>query len=144
MKKTPKSMAYYQCEYEIVWYTKYKRKVITGEFKKALEHAIPLFALQSAAQIKQMSLTSNMVRMIVKISPDVSVNQVVSSIRRKTGAMRASYPEVRSRIPCLWTKDYMIWTRNGEPGHEEQQEFSRSIPTTQRKKEEKCKTHTKQ
>ena len=96
-------------EYHIVWTTKFARSVIEPEMHACLKNAIMAGARKLGCTIRVINVLKNWIYIHVGATPEVSPNQIVKAIKRQTSIdMTAQFPEIRSRLPCIWTRNYMI------------------------------------
>lgn len=125
----------YDCRYAVVWCTKYRRKVLREEIACRLEDILTSVAGEINAQITDLQISSEIVRMRISIDPQFGINRAVRHLKSVSSRiLRSEFPELKSRIPCLWTGNYFVVTeasvRNMEPLIKE---FIRKQERSQRK-----------
>jgi putative transposase len=67
------------------------------------------------ASLRRIRLLSSCVELVVEADPQLGIHRLVKAIKsRSAGALRTEFPELRSRIPSLWTNSYLVTTLGGE------------------------------
>lgn len=100
----------FSCQYHVVWCPKYRRKVLTGDIGERLK----LLIMQREGlgyDVLSMDIQSDYVHLLLDIDPLVGIIDVVKRIKNHTAhVLRAEFPELRSRLPNLWTRSLFIST----------------------------------
>ena len=113
-----------ELKYHIVWCTKYRRKVLTEPIQKHLKTLILEKAEELGYKIEAMETMGDHVHIFIEASVKDSVNRVVSQLKGYTSfKLREMFPELKSRLPCLWTRSYYA----GTIGHVSEQTVKKYI-----------------
>ena len=100
-----------ELKYHIVWCTKYRRKVLTEYVQKHLKTLILEKAEELGYKIEAMETMEDHVHVFIEASVKDSVHRIVSQLKGYTSfRLREAFPELKSRLPCLWTRSYYAGT----------------------------------
>ena len=103
-----------ELKYHIVWCTKYRRKVLTESIQEHLKILILEKTKELNYKIEAMETMEDHIHLFVKASAKDSVHRIVSQLKGFTSfELRNNFPELKSRLPCLWTRSYY----SGTVGH---------------------------
>lgn len=96
-----------ELKYHIVWCTKYRRKVLTDEIQSRLKELIKEVCDKNGFKIEAMETMEDHIHIFVQASPKDSVHRIVSQLKGFTSfRLREEFKELKSRLPCLWTRSY--------------------------------------
>ncbi len=97
----------YNIGYHLIWCSKYRRPVLTGEAELRLRELILQRADFLGVEIVSVEIMPEHVHVFVKCPPTFSPHQIVKQIKGYSSrVLRDEYPTIRSRIPTLWTNSY--------------------------------------
>jgi putative transposase len=97
--------------YHFAWCPKYRRKVLVGSIQKRLDELIRLKCQELNCEVLVLTIQPDHVHLFVKASPKVAPNRIIGEIKGYTSRlMRQEFPELRSKLPTLWTRSYLIST----------------------------------
>ena len=103
-----------ELKYHIVWCTKYRRKVLNLEMQKYFKKLVLEKSEDLGYSIEAMETMEDHIHLFVKASAKDSVHRIVSQLKGFTSfELRNNFPELKSRLPCLWTRSYY----SGTVGH---------------------------
>lgn len=106
----------YSCKYHVVWCPKYRRKVLVGAISKRLKELIFQKCSEICAEIIEMEIMPDHVHLLIEVDPQFGINRAVRSIKGfSSHALRTEFPELKSRLPTLWTNSYFVSTVGGAP-----------------------------
>lgn len=106
-------MKEYYLKYHILFCTKYKRKVLTAEILKRLSDLFD--ESEKNFEIEFYVLSSNQVKITVIAKPEVSPHQIVARLKNYSARiLTKEFPEIRTKLPSLWTRAYIISTEELE------------------------------
>ena len=106
----------YSCKYHVVWCSKYVRKVLLGEAAERLRGLIHRVAKEHAAELIELEIMPDHVHLLVEVDPQYGVHRLIKQIKGQTSRiLRQEFPEIKSRIPTLWTNSYFVSTVGGAP-----------------------------
>lgn len=99
----------YNLGYHIIWCTKYRRKVLADAVESRLKDLLQKKAKDCGWEIKQMEVMDDHVHIFIKAIPSDSVAHIASQLKGYTShQLRAEFPNLRSRLPTLWTRSYYV------------------------------------
>lgn len=97
--------------YHIIWCPKYRRKVLVGEVEKRLKELLPQLAEESGCTIETMEVMPDHIHIFLKGKPIIPIHLIVKNIKGKSSRiLRAEFPYLNKRLPCLWTRSYYCET----------------------------------
>ncbi|RLA63504.1 MAG: IS200/IS605 family transposase [Epsilonproteobacteria bacterium] len=97
----------YNVAYHLIWCPKYRRKVLVGEIEKELRKLLNSKAEQLDATIETMEIMPDHVHLFIKTKPTAAPHWIVQQLKGYTShQLRETYPELKSRLPSLWTRSY--------------------------------------
>jgi putative transposase len=106
----------YSCKYHVVWCPKYRRKVLVDAIAERLKELIVQRCAEIKADIIEMEIMPDHVRMLVEVDPQFGINKAVRSIKGSSSrALRSEFPSLKTRLPTLWTNSYFVSTVGGAP-----------------------------
>jgi putative transposase len=124
----------YSCKYHVVWCPKYRRKVLMGAIADGLNDLIVQRCSAIDADIIEMEIMPDHVHLLIEVDPQFGINQAVRSIKGFTShTLRGEFPELKTRLPALWTNSCFVSTVGGAPLKVIKQ-YIESQKTSERKK----------
>lgn len=100
-----------ELKYHIVWCTKYRRKVLTNTIQESLKILIIEKATELNYKVEEMETMEDHIHVFLQASVKDSVHRIVSQLKGYTSfKLREEFPELKSRLPCLWTRSYYAGT----------------------------------
>ena len=97
----------YSCKYHVVWCPKYRRKVLTNGIDERLKELI----LSICMEIKP-----DHVHLLLEVDPQFGIHKAIKRIKGRTShILREEYPELKTKLPSLWTNSYFVSTVGGAP-----------------------------
>ena len=97
--------------YHFVWCPKYRRKLITGNIEIRLKEIIMGVAQENNREVIALETMPDHVHLFTKADPTIAPNRVIAKIKGRTSRLlRAEFPELKSRLPSLWTRSYFVST----------------------------------
>ena len=98
-------------KYHIVWCTKYRRKVLSDIIQEELKKLLLQKASELNYTVGSLETMEDHVHIFVEASVKDSVHRIVSQLKGFTSfKIREAFPELKSRLPCLWTRSYHAGT----------------------------------
>ena len=133
MEYKSNSNVVYSCKYHVVWCPKYRRKVLVGEIESRLKELILEAASEIQADIIEMEVMPDHVHLLVEVDPQFGIHRAIKHIKGKTSfALRDEFPQLKTKLPTLWTNSYFVSTVGGAP-LEIIKQYIESQKTSQRK-----------
>lgn len=88
--------------YHIVWCPKFRRPVLEGCVGERLKELLPQIAQEMGCEIQTIEAMPDHVHIFLRGTPVVPVHLIVKSLKgRSSRLLRAEFPQLRSRVPCL-------------------------------------------
>lgn len=101
--------AVYNLSYHLIWCSKYRRKVLTGAVAERLEELIVQKVNELDCSVEEMEIMSDHVHLFIKAAPHHAPQWIVGQIKGiSSRILREEFPELRSRLPSLWTRSYYV------------------------------------
>lgn len=106
----------FDCKYHVVWCTKYRRKVISADVEAALKQVVSDVCEERNATIIEMEADKDHFHLLVACDPQYGIHRLVKQMKgRSSKVLRDNFPELRTRLPTLWTNSYFVATVGGAP-----------------------------
>ena len=106
-KRSSKSV--YNVGYHLIWCPKYRRSVLIGNIDTRLKELMLLKAKELGIAIEQMEIMPDQVHLFIKADPTLAPHYVVQQLKGYTSrVLRQEFPQLRSKLPTLWTRSYYI------------------------------------
>ena len=97
----------YNIAYHLIWCPKYRRKVLVDKKENRLKELLFKKSQEIQISIEKMEVMPDHVHLFVKASPIDSPHWIVKQLKGYTSRMmRLEFPELKSRLPTLWTRSY--------------------------------------
>ena len=97
--------------YHVVWCPKYRRAVLTGPVKDRCEALIRAKAAEHGWRIVALEIMPDHVHLVVKAHPSDSPSRIANQFKGFTSRqLRREFPQLRSRLPTLWSRSYFAAT----------------------------------
>lgn len=106
----------YSCKYHIVWTPKYRRKVLVNGVDTRLSELLKQIAEEIKVDIIEMEVMPDHVHLLIEVDPQFGLHKAVKRFKGATSRyLRLEFPELKSRLPSLWTNSYFVSTVGGAP-----------------------------
>ena len=106
----------YCCKYHVVFCPKYRRKVLVGGVDKRLKEIIYQVAKELGCEVLELEVMTDHVHILCEVDPQFGVHKFVKRVKgRSSRILRQEFPQVKSRLPTLWTHSYFVSTVGGAP-----------------------------
>lgn len=110
-KYTHKEGIVYLNQYHIVFCPKYRRRVLIGNIANDLIEIFSSVAVEKNIEIKALEIMPDHVHMFISFDPRQPLHELIRYFKGTSSRiLRDKYPELRSRIPTLWTRSYFCCT----------------------------------
>ena len=101
--------AVYSLKYHLVWCPKYRRKVLVGAVEADLRELLQEKATQLQVTIEALEIMPDHVHLFFSAPPSEAPHRLANQFKGFTSRkLREKYPELRSRLPSLWSRSYYI------------------------------------
>lgn len=99
----------YCCQYHVVFCPKYRREVLGPTIQKRAEEIFYDVAEDWDFEILDCDILLDHVHLIVSCNPRFGVLSCVHKLKGNTSRiLREEFPELQSKLPCLWTRSAFI------------------------------------
>jgi len=101
----------YDLKYDIVWITKYRKKVMRGEIGLRLRELIKQSCEAQDVQIVKGHIAADHVHLLVSVPPQIAVSDLVQRLKgRSARKMLEEYGELRRQFwgQHLWARGYFV------------------------------------
>ena len=106
----------YSCKYHIVWCPKYRRKVLVNGVDTRLKELILQVCQEIQVEIIEMEIMPDHVHLLLEVDPQFGIHKAVKTIKRRTSrVLRQEFPQLKTKLPTLWTNSYFVSTVGGAP-----------------------------
>jgi len=107
----------YNCKYHVVWVTKYRRPVLNSAIEMRLKEILKIIATEIKVEILEMEVGDmNHVHLLISLDPQFGVHKAVKRFKGASSRyLRKEFPQLKSRLPTLWTNSYFVSTVGGAP-----------------------------
>lgn len=97
--------------YHIIWCPKYRRKVLVNGVETRLKEVLAQIAEESGCTIETMEVMPDHIHIFLKGTPIIPIHLIVKNLKGKSSRiLRAEFPHLKRRLPCLWTRSYYCET----------------------------------
>ena len=106
----------YSCKYHVVWCPKYRRKVLVGDVDSRLKDIVREVCTAHQADVLELEVLPDHVHLLVECDPQFGIHRLVKAIKgRSSFLLRREFPQLKQRLPSLWTNSYFVSTVGGAP-----------------------------
>ena len=106
----------FSCKYHVVWCPKYRRKVLVNGIDTRLKELINLVCQEIQVEIIEMEIMPDHVHLLLEVDPQFGIHKAVKTIKGRTSRiLRQEFPELKTKLPTLWTNSYFVSTGGGAP-----------------------------
>ncbi|MFL9449832.1 IS200/IS605 family transposase [Tolypothrix campylonemoides VB511288_2] len=104
----------YSCKYHVIFCPKYRRKVLVNAVASRLKELLAQIVIDIKVEILEMEIMPDHVHLLIDVDPQFGVHRVVKRFKGATSRyLRLEFPELKSRLPSLWTNSYFVSTVGG-------------------------------
>ena len=124
----------YCCRYHVIFCPKYRRKILINGIDERFKEIVLSMQENENFIVLEMEVMPDYVHLLLDVDPTIGINVVVSRIKGKTAhILTREFPEIRRRIPTLWTRSKFIATV-GSLSLETSKEYIKSQKTNEQRK----------
>lgn len=106
----------YSCKYHVVFCPKYRRKVLVDGVDIRLKEIIQEVATEFHCEILQLEIMPDHVHILCEVDPQFGIHRFVKYVKgRSSRLLRREFPNLKSRLPSLWTHSYFVSSVGGAP-----------------------------
>jgi putative transposase len=108
------SSVVWDCTYLVIFCPKYRRPVLREPIAVRLKQIIRQVADETRSDVVDLEVLPDQVRLKCRVEPKVGIARVVRSMKgRSSRLLRQEFPELRRRLPTLWTNAWFVATVGG-------------------------------
>jgi putative transposase len=97
--------------FHLVWTPKRRKAILVGDIAKDCKTLIENKCQQQGWTILQLAVQPDHIHLFVRVWPETSASQIVKECKGLTShELRAKYPELKRRLPSLWTRSFFAAT----------------------------------
>lgn len=101
----------HSCQYHIIFCTKYRRRILESPISDKLKKMILEKQKDYNYEVLEMEIMPDHVHLLLDINPKFGIYNIVNHIKGYTSrTLRIIFPELKTRIPSLWTRTKFIST----------------------------------
>lgn len=101
----------YSCQYHVVFCPKFRRKVLTEPYDARLKEIFTEIAHNKQFQIMDMEIMPDHVHLLIDCNPRYGIGQCITDLKGISAhKMRSEFPELKTRLPGLWTRSCFVST----------------------------------
>lgn len=104
----------YAIQYHIVWCTKYRRKVLTGQIETKLHELLRKIASENQFEIQEMNSEEDHIHLLVSCTPQNYIPNMIKALKGVSARllMKEFYDELHPKLygGHLWNPSYFIAT----------------------------------
>jgi putative transposase len=106
----------YSCKYHVVFCPKYRRSVLVNGIDVRLKELIIETSERLNVEIIEMEVMPDHVHLLMEVVPQLGIHRAVKQIKGYSSRiLRDEFPNLKSRIPTLWTNSYFVSTVGSVP-----------------------------
>src|SRR3990172_7587515 len=97
--------------YHFVWCPKYRRKVLVDKVALRLQDLLKAKVSEMGCKTIALEIMPDHVHIFVQANPLLAPNTIVGMLKGYSSrVLRQEFPELRSRLPTLWSRSYFVST----------------------------------
>ena len=101
----------YKNQFHVIFCPKYRRKVLVNGIDERLKEILPEEAAKLQAEILAMEVMPDHVHLFIACDPRILLHRIIKQLKGASARrLRLEFSELRSRLPCLWTRSYFCCT----------------------------------
>lgn len=99
------------CKYNIVFCTKYRKKMLVGTIADRLKELFKTKISEMEAEILEINIREDHIILTIKCDPQYGIHKVVKHLKGYSSTtLREEFKNLKSKLPSLWTNSYYITT----------------------------------
>ena len=108
---THKKGLVYKNQFHVIFCPKYLRKVLVNGIDSRLKIILSEEAAKLQAEILSIEVMPDHVHLFLSCDPRVLLHRVIKQLKGASARrLRMEFPELKSRLPCVWTRSYFCCT----------------------------------
>jgi putative transposase len=111
--KTHNNIAY-NCHYHVVFCPKYRRKVLVNGVDELLKTILMETIEKWGQELVELEVMPDHVHLLVGCDPQFGIHRLVKYLKGTSSRyLRQEFPQLKRRLPSLWTNSYFVATTGG-------------------------------
>lgn len=111
--KTHNNIAY-NCHYHLVFCPKYRRKVLVNAVDERLKTILLETIAKWGQELVELEVMPDHVHLLVGCDPQFGIHRLVKYLKGTSSRyLRQEFPQLKRRLPSLWTNSYFVATTGG-------------------------------
>ena len=111
--KTNNTIAY-NCHYHVVFCPKYRRKVLVNGIDERLKTILIETIEKWGQELVELEVMPDHVHLLVGCDPQFGIHRLVKYLKGTSSRyLRQEFPQLKRRLPSLWTNSYFVATTGG-------------------------------
>lgn len=111
--KTNNNIAY-NCHYHVVFCPKYRRKVLVNGVDERLKTILMETIEKWGQELVELEVMPDHVHLLVGCDPQFGIHRLVKYLKGTSSRyLRQEFPQLKRRLPSLWTNSYFCCTTGG-------------------------------
>ena len=99
----------YSCQFHVIFCPKYRRKILNEGRDIRLKEIFLATAEKHDFSIIEMEVMPDHVHLLIDCNPRYGIMQCVTDLKRESSyIMIREFPEIRRRLPAMWTRSCFI------------------------------------
>ena len=99
----------YSCQYHVVFCPKYRRKILKPPYNEILKNLFLETAEKFQFTICEMEVMPDHVQLLIDCNPRFGICRCVKELKGYSShVLRGEYPEIKRKLPTLWTRGAFI------------------------------------
>ena len=101
----------YSCKYHIIWCPKYRRKVLINGVDTRIKELLKQWEKEFDYQIIGQEIMPDHIHLLIYTTADINMPDLVKTFKGRTAKiLRSEFPELKKKLPNLWTRSKFIAT----------------------------------
>ena len=111
--KTHNTIAY-NCHYHVVFCPKYRRNVLVNGVDERLKTILIETIEKWGQELVELEVMPDHVHLLVGCDPQCGIHRLVKYLKGTSRRyLRQEFPQLKRRLPSLWTNSYFVATTGG-------------------------------
>ncbi len=104
----------FNCHYHVVFCPKYRRKIFTNGIDERVKVLIREYVEKWQQHCIEVEVMPDHVHMLVSCDPQFGIHRLIKFVKGGTAhQLRQEFPELKRKLPSLWTNSYYVGTTGG-------------------------------
>lgn len=104
----------YNCHYHVVFCPKYRRKVLVNGVDERLKTILRETMEKWGQELVELEVMPDHVHLLLGCDPQFGIHRLVKYLKGTSSrSLRQEFPQLKRRLPSLWTNSYFIATTGG-------------------------------